>query len=245
MTTAWSALNICGTQFNRLGSDGTILERVDGDDNVVLTCSLIDMTRTEVVGDPLDLRETNGTGGVSARRFRPASVTGYEYEMTLSSRIDPEMLDLLGYVDAVYLAGETVGFKAKDVLAASCDCDLTDVALAGVSMLVWSLAWLGEESHPDFDYNVEAVPRILFNPGIARSKSSEFTTLTITGQAAKNSAWAQGPGDIYPEVAGLDRHWAEFLTDTGWPGGCNCAVHGFRKEADDVGVPVPVETAAS
>jgi hypothetical protein len=239
---AWSPLNLCGTQLNRLDASGTLLDRTDGDTNVVLTCALVDITRNEIVGDDSTLRDANGSGGAAATRTRPGGVTGYEYEMTLCSRIDAELMELLGLVDRVIVSGATVGYKAKDIATASCDCDPTQSSQAGVSMMLWSLAWLGEAPHPDFSYVMEAVPKIIFKAGVARQKSAEFTTTTLTGVAQKNTNWGRGPANIYPETGGLNRLWAEWLTDTAWPGGCNCDVHGYRKSTDGVGVPDPIET---
>lgn len=242
---AWSPLNLCGIQTNRLEADGTVLERADGDTNVVLSCALVDVTRNEIVGDDLDMRDVNGSGGFAATRVRPGAVTGYEYEMTLSSRIDAELMELFGLVDRVIVDGLTKGYKAKDIVAAACDCDPTQASQAGVSLIMWSLAWLGDGPHPDHNFVAEAVPKIVFKPGVSRQKSAEFTTTTLTGVAQRNANWGRGPGNIYPELAGLNRQWAEFLTDTGFPGGCNCELHGFRKLTDGVLIPDPIEMAAS
>ena len=245
MDAAWSPLNLCGIQTNRLDADGTILERADGDTNVVLSCALVDVTRNEIVGTDVEQRDANGSGGYAASRVKPGAVTGYEYEMTLCSRIDAELMELFGLVDRVIVGGATLGYKAKDIAAAACDCDPSQSSQAGVSLLMWSLAWLGESPHPDYSFVAEAVPKVIFKPGVSRQKSAEFTTTTLTGVAQKNLNWGRGPGNIYPEVAGLSRHWAEWLTDTGFPGGCNCDVHGFRTDADGVDIPEPIETAGS
>lgn len=243
---AWSALNICGSQLNRLDATGGILDRADGNSNVVVTCSLVDITRTEVVGDAVEQRDSSGAGGYCAVRTRPAAVTGYSYSMTLCSRIDAEMMSLMGLVDVVVGAGnKVVGYKARDIAAAACDCDPTSSSQAGVCMHIWSLAWLGEEPHPDHSYVVEAIPKIVFAPGGDRTKSAEFNTTTVTGTASKNSNYGRGPGNIYPENAGLNRVWAEWLTSTAPPNQCNCDYHGYRKLSDGVGVPRPIETAGS
>lgn len=242
---AWSPLNLCGIQVNRLDSDGTILERADGDTNVALSCALVDITRNEIVGDDVEQRDVNGSGGYAASRVKPGAITGYEYEMTLSSRIDAEMMELFGLVDRVVSGGVTIGYKAKDIVTAACDCDPTQSSQAGVSLVMWSLAWLGDAPHPDYNYIAEAAPKIVFKPGVTRQKSAEFTTTTLTGVAQRNLNWGQGPGSIYPEVAGLNRLWAEWLTDSGFPGGCNCDIHGYRTDADAIDVPAPYETAGS
>lgn len=241
---AWSPLNLCGTQFNRLDQNGNVLDRNDGDRNVVLTCGLVDLTRTENVNDQSELRDPNGSGGYCATRIKPGGVTGYSYSMTLCSRTDAELMELLGLVDRVIDGdGNTIGIKARDITAASCDCDPTQSSQAGVSMLLWSLAWLGEAPHPDYPYVVEAVPKILFSPGGERKKSAEFNTTTVTGVAQKNGSWGRGPNNIYPEVGGLNRLFSEWLTEVAWPGGCNCEVHGYRTLADGPSIPDPIETA--
>lgn len=243
---AWSPVNVCGTQLNRLDEFGTILERADGDDNVVVTCAFVDITRTEVVGNAVEQTDASGSGGYCAVRRRPARTTGYDYSLTMCSRIDAEMMSLLGLVDTVVDSlGNVVGYKARDIAGAACDCDPTQSSQAGVCMHVWSLAWKGEEPHPDHPYVIEAIPKIVFAPGGDRKKSAEFNTSTVSGSAAKNSSYGRGPGAIYPESGGLDRVWADWLTSTPPPNQCNCDYHGYRTLDDGVGVPVPIETAGS
>lgn len=225
---SFSALDICGTQFNRLTSAGVPLNHTDaanGNRNSVLTCGLVDIARAEVLGDERTIRDANGSGGYCAERVMAAPVIGHTYTITLCSRIDPELLELFGLVDRVLATATTVGFKAKDLTTANCDCAPASTSHYGVSMIAWSLAWDGDERKSNFPYLVEIAPKITWRPGMTRTKSAEFNTIQLVGDTAANAGFAQGPGDIYPEVAGLDRQWAEVLTTTAWPGGCNCGLH--------------------
>lgn len=235
MAECWSPISICGAQFNRNDCDGNIL---NGTSDVILTCGVVEIERSELTGDERTSTDPNGQGGFCAKRVINPTVEGYEYQITWCSRIDPELLEILGLYDRVTddgtPTGNTIGFKPR-AADASCLCEPGSCLVPGVTVHFWKLAWDGEDPNVNFDFEVEAVPRLIPAPGTTFTFNDEFNQVVITGRSKTNPNYGQGPGNIYPEPAGLDREFAQFLTNTGFPGGCNCNACGYAPGGTAIG----------
>lgn len=228
MAECWSPISLCGVQLNRTDCDGVIL---NGPTDIILNCGIVEIERSELTGDERNTTDPNGQGGFCARRTINPTVEGYEYEITWCSRIDPEMLEVLGLFDRVIEpvgppVNNTVGYKPR-AQDASCLCEPGQCATPGAAMHIWGLAWDGDNPHPNFDYWIEAVPRFIPQPGTTFTFSDDFNQVTFTGRGIINPNYGQGPGNVYPEVAGLDREFANFLSNVAFPGGCNCTSCGY------------------
>lgn len=243
MAECWSPISICGAQINRLDCDGNVL---NGTTDVVLSCGVVELERSDIVGSERSATDPNGIGGYCAKRVINPTVEGYEYSITWCSRIDPELLEVLGLFERVVegpagtQAANTIGFRPK-AASASCLCDGGAACEnPGVSMLIWKLAWDGENPHPRFDFDVEAIPKLVARPGTTFTYNDEFNQIVVTGRTTANMRWGNGPGGIYPlqpatpGPQGLVVDFASFLSNTAWPGGCNCSACGYS--AAGVGV---------
>lgn len=223
----YSALDNCGMQINRLDCDGNVL---NGPSDVVLSCGLVEVTRSVITGDDRTVSDPNGSGGYCAKRVQSAPIEGYEIQLTMCSITDPELMELLGIWDMVTdpITGEHIGIGPRGS-EETCYCAAPaagECTNPGVSMVLWHVAWCGEDRRTDYPFVAEVYPKIVFDPAsIEVTRTSEFNTYTITGRTKSNSAWGQGPGSIFPELTGIGTsEWKEFLTSTPYPGGCNCGV---------------------
>jgi hypothetical protein len=224
-TKTYSALDICGVQFNRLGADGAIL---NGATDVVVTCGLVDIATKPMLGDDRTTTEKNGSGGECARRVQDGGIIGYEVTLTLCSITDGDLMELLGIFDPVKtVGGDTVGIQPRSKTAA-CYCAAPGSGLVnpGVSAMFWYTAWCGEDRRNDLPFVIEAFPKIVFSPStVEKKRSSEFNQYTLIGKTKTNPLWVRGPGSIYPATAGIGTNeWAEFLSAIPFPGGCGCGV---------------------
>lgn len=222
----YSAIDVCGAQFNRLACDGSVL---NGPSDVVLTCGLVDITRTPITGDDRTVSDANGSGGFCAKRVQDATIEAYEIKITLCSITDGDLMELLGIYDPVIdpITGMTIGVgPIASEEACYCAPAVAGCTNPGVSIVVWSVAWCGEDRRLDMPFVVEEFPRVVFQPSsLEVTRNSSFNTYTLTGRTKKNAAWGQGPGSIYPELSGIgSKDWAEHLTTIPFPGGCNCGV---------------------
>lgn len=223
----WSSIDLCGAQINRLDCDGVVQ---NGAEDVVLTCGFVDISITPITSGGDEIVDPGGAQGQRcAVRSDPSTIDAYEITITLCSKTDAALMELLGIFDPVVdeATGDIVGYKAHptDCGDPACHCvpDEDGCSNPGVSIILWHVAWLGDERHPTYPYAVEAFPKVVFDPGsITVTRNQEFNTYTITGRTDCNPMWGQGPGAIYPEAAGLDRDWAEWLTTQGPPQGCDC-----------------------
>lgn len=224
----WSSIDLCGAQINRLDCDGNIQ---NGAEDVVLTCGFVDIQIEPISFDEIDVTDGGGAQGqICAQRNEPGGIEAYEVTLTLCSRTDAALMELLGVFDPVVdpATGDLIGIKAK---ASSCGADAECHCVPqeeeactnpGVSMLLWHIAQDGKERHTRYPYAVEAFPKVVFDPGsISITRNQEFNTYTLTGRSACNEVWGQGPAAIYPEAAGLSE-WSEWLTTQGPPQGCDC-----------------------
>jgi len=234
MGVCYSAIDLCSSQFNRLDCDGNILE---GPENVVVSCAAVDVTVTPIEGEDTSSQDPNGSGGYCAERETGGNIEGYEVELTLCSKTDVELMELIGIFDIVKDAdGNCVGIKAKCCNDEVCKCDPGEETCdnPGVALHIWHCAWCGKERHPDFKWAVQALPKVKFDPAsVSVSRNSEFNTYTLTGRSDCNENYIQGPGAIYPDAnggEGLDSCWAEWLTNIGPSEMCNCDVCGYAEE---------------
>lgn len=230
-TRCYSAIDNCGAQFNRLDCDGNIL---NGAEDVVVTCALVDYSVQPIRGEDRTSTDANGSGGNCATRKDEGKVEEYEVTLTLCSKTDIELMELLGLWDKVIdpATGDTVGWKPLDE-GETCYCAPPEGGCTnpGVSMLLWHVAWCGEEQLTDLPFVNEAFTKVKFDAGsITRTRNSEFNTYEVTGTATTNPNWGQGPGNIYPEVAGLGVPSAEWNTATPPPNGCDCEACGYATE---------------
>ena len=212
-------------------------EVLNGPTDVVLTCALVDYTMTPIEGEDRSSSDPNGVGGKCAERNVPAIRDGYEVELTLCSKIDPALMELMGVYEMITdpETGACLGYRPRSV-EESCSCaECTDACPEKcVSWLVWHVAWCEKKRHPDYCYAVQGMPKICFDSNsVSLTRNSEFNTITVTGTAETNSAWGQGPGLIYPDPAGLNVEFGEWLTNTGFPGGCKCDLCGYATATED------------
>jgi hypothetical protein len=239
MALCYSPIDVCGLQANRLDCDGNILE---GETDVVVSCAVVDVTVTPVQGDDEEQRDPNGQGGFCAKRESRGTIEGMEVELTLCSKTDIELMELLGIWDLVYdAAGECIGIKAKCCSSEVCACDPGDEPCSnpGVAFHLWHLAWCGDAAHPDYKWAVQHFPKLVFDPAsVVVQRNSEFNTYTVTANAKCNDNYATGPGAIYPDPAGIDTCWAETLTNEGPESLCNCDRCGYSTEGVLAGVAV-------
>lgn len=229
MTVCYSAVDLCGLQLNRLDCDGMVLS---GPTDVVVSCSAVDITVTPVQGGDTDeQRDPNGSRGFCAKREGSTKIESVTVEMTLCSRTDAEMMELLGIWDLVRdAAGDVIGVKSKCCGSTVCACDPgpTTCSNPGVALHLWHLAWLGDEGHPDYKWAMQTIPRVKFDPAsVVVTRNSEFNTYTVTGTGNCNDEYGNGPGNIYPDPAGMDSCWAELLTNTGPSDMCDCDRCGY------------------
>lgn len=236
MTACFSPIDNCAVQVNRLDCDGLVLS---GATDVVVSCSLVDITATPIKGEERNQRDPNGQGGYCAERNIPAEIVGYDIEITLCSRIDVELMELLGIFDPVLDAtGAIVGYKSMGCSTTECLCNPPEEGCTdpGVAIHIWHIAWQGEERHPDFPFVIEAFPKIKFDPTeTTTTRNSEFNTHTIKGRAYCNDEYGQGPGSIYPDPTGLGTFRSEWLTETGPPNSCNCELCGYAETGAAIG----------
>lgn len=223
----WSSVDLCGAQINRLDCDGNVL---NGATDVVLTCAFVDISIEPIgIGGDEIVDEGGASGQRCAVRKDPSRIDAYEITITLCSKTDAALMELLGLTDPVIdeTTGDIIGYKAlkTDCGDPGCHCvpEEKGCNTPGVSILLWHVAWCGDERHPRFPYAVEALPKVVFDPAsLSITRNKEYNTYTITGRTDCNEAWGQGPEDIFPEADGLDRDHAEWLTTVGPPQGCDC-----------------------
>lgn len=230
MGVCYSAIDHCSTQFNRLDCDKNILE---GAGNVVVSCSTVDINVTPIEGEDTSSQDPNGSGGYCAERESSGGIEGYEVELTLCSKTDVELMELIGIFDLVTEGGENIGIKAKCCQDEECKCNPGEEACdnPGVAIHLWHCAWCGKSRHPDYKWAVQTLPLVKFDPAsVSIQRNSEFNTYTLTGRSDCNENYGQGPGSIYPDPAGLDSCWAEHLTNIGPSEMCNCDVCGYAAE---------------
>jgi len=230
----FSAIDNCGFQVNRLDCDGNIL---NGAEDVVVTCSVTDFSYEPIRGESRTTNDPNGRGGYCAERIDEGSIEGYEITLTLCSKTDPALMELLGLGQRVINAdGDTVGFQPNDP-ADNCDCQTPPDGCSdpGVAIMFWHLAWCDKERLADLPFAISAFPKIVWDEGFSVTRNNEFNTYELTGRAYLNEQWGQGPGSVYPNAAGLQTFYSEFATAVPFPGGCDCALCGFAT-ADFLGV---------
>jgi hypothetical protein len=227
--TQWSSTDICGMQVNRVDCEtGAVLV---GALDVALTCSVADYSRTAVLTDEVVQEDPSGRAGKNrARRVIPARPDYYTYSFTLDSQFDAELMVLLGLVNPVFNPmnpTEIIGVKDLDHVSGTDDCCPPGGACADteVALLMWHVAWCDTNRHPDYLYDIHFVPRIKFTvTDDAVERGTGFRTMTIEGRTEKPLAgYARGPANIWPEVAGLNRQWANLLSNTPFPAGCACS----------------------
>jgi len=234
-TCCYSVIDVCGFQVNRLDCDGNIL---NGPTDVVLSCAIVDISWTPIKGEERSTSDPNGRGGNCATRKKPASIENYEVKITLCSKTDPALMEVLDIYDVVQSAeGECLGTQPKD-LSEDCDCVPTAGCTdAGVSIVVWHVPWLDDEPHPDYPAAITAFPKVKFDRGsITVTRNTDFNTYTLTGTSYKNPNWGQGPGSVYPNPGGLTVDWAEFMSPVLWPGGCTCDLCGYAEVGVDTAI---------
>ena len=220
----------------------------------MLTCSAQEYSRTASLTEGINDTQQGGRANrFCARRITDGVVDFWEYSFTLCSAFDIRAQHLMGYVDPIF--GDpndptrVTGFKDIEHQTAGDPC-CTPAGQAcqsnEVSALIWSLAWCGDEQHPEFLYNVHIAPRLRFRIDTSSIvTSSTFQTFTVTARSAIPRAnpdfdpaaalgaaeslatgFGLGPGDLYPQTAlepvGLDRNYANVLTNTPFPAGCDC-----------------------
>jgi hypothetical protein len=226
--TQWSPVDICGMQVNRVDCEtGAVMV---GTGNVGLTCSVADFTRSSVFVDEITQEDPSGRAGRNrARRVIPKRLDYYEYSFTLDSQYDSALMALMGQVEQVadpLTPTEFIGVKDLDHAVGTDDCCPPGGACADteLSLMIWQVAWCDRGRHPDYLYEIHFVPRIKFDIIETEERGEGFKTMTISGRTEKPLAgYARGPGDIWPEVAGLNRQWAKLLSNTPFPSGCNCS----------------------
>jgi hypothetical protein len=219
----YSAIDICGAQFNRLDCDGNVL---NGPNDVVITCGMVDITRTPVKDDDKENKDPNGNGGNCAYRTKKGKIIRHDIKLTLCSATDADLMELLGIYERVVndnAVGIGVRPKCDDT---ECDCCGGDTACTnpGVSAIIWHTAWCGEDRRTDYPCVVETFARIKFDAGAVEvTRNGDFNTYTLSGETSKNPNWGNGPGCIYPIANGpLACDYSEHLTDVKYPGGCKC-----------------------
>lgn len=236
MTICYSAIDNCAAQFNRLDCDGNVLS---GPEDVIVSCAAVDVNATPIAGTEQNQTDPNGQGGFCAERNEPASIEGWEIELTLCSKTDVELMEMLGIFDIVTDAeGNCVGWKSKGCADDVCNCDPGEQQCSnpGVAIHLWHTAWCGKERHPDFKFALQAFPSVSFDPTTVQiQRNSEFNTYTLNGRANCNDQYQQGPGSIYPDPEGLDRDHAEWLTNTAPDGICSCDMCGYAPAGTAVG----------
>lgn len=224
----YSAIDACAMQAHRLDCDGNVLT---GPTDVVVSCANTSTVATPIAGEATESRDPNGSGGYCAERSNQASVEGMTVELTLCSRTDAELMELLGIWDLIYAADGTtvVGVKSKCCSQEVCNCSPADGCHnPGVALMTWSNAWLGKNPHPDFTHVVQIFPRIKFDPtSVAVTRNNEFQIYTLTGTSDCNDSFGQGPGLIVPDANGLSECWGELLTNQRPDGICGCEVCGY------------------
>lgn len=236
MSVCYSAIDNCGGQFNRLDCDGTVL---DGPTDVIVSCAPVDVNATPIAGEDQTQRDPNGKGGYCAERTNTGNIEGYEIELTLCSKTDVELMELLGIFDVVLDAdGNCIGWAAKCCNDEVCACDPGDEPCSnpGVAMHLWHLAWCDKDPHPDYKWAVQTFPKVKFDAStMSVQRNSEFNVYTITGRADCNDLYGQGPGAIYPDPAGISSCMTEHLTNIGPTDMCNCDLCGFASGVNAVG----------
>ena len=231
----WSSVDVCGIQVNDL--DCLTGAPLTGDDNVSLSCNVVDYSRSATLTAGATDQDPSGRSQkFCARRIVDPRVDFWEYTFTLCSAFDARLMDQLGLVDAVFDPADPtrcIGVKDRDWRTDSEDgcCPSEDGCTSSeVSMYLWSLAWCGDERHPEFLYDVHIVPRLKFRvTSDSVDRGTGFRTMTIsartsyprTDPATGNSVFGSGPGGLYiPGDLGVQ--WANMLTNTPFPLGCDC-----------------------
>lgn len=231
----WSSIDLCATQFNRNDCDGNVL---NGPEDVVVTCTVVDYTLTPIEGEDNGKTDPNGFGGYCAERESKPSVEGYDIELTICSKIDPVLMDLLGLFTAVRDAnGDVVGYEAKCCEEEECACDPGETGCAAtVSMILWHTAWCDKARHPDYKWAAMVLPNVEWKPSsVSITRNSDFQPITLTGRVDCNDNYLQGPGDFWPDPAGLDTCFGEILTNEGPANICECDMCGYAPAGTAVG----------
>lgn len=237
MSVCYSPIDNCAVQVNRLDCDGNVL---NGGTDVVVSCGLTDITSTPILGEERNNQDPNGQGGYCAERNVAANIEGYTVEITLCSKVDVELFEILDIFDPIIDegTGQCIGYASKGCDDTECLCAPgSDTCLqAGTAIHLWHIAWLDKERHPDFRWVVEAFPKVIWDAGsVSITRNSEFNTYTVTGRAYCNDLYGQGPASIYPNSAGLGTYRGEWGTNVAPPNGCNCDVCGYAAAGTAVG----------
>lgn len=238
MSVEWSSIDVCALQAHRLDCAGNILT---GPTDVVVSCSITDITAEPIAGEGTENRDPNGQGGYCAERTVTNEPIAMSVEATLCSRTDAELMELFGLYRLAYAADGTtpIGIKARCCGETSCRCDPGPAGCTnpGIALMLWHTAWLGKDRHPDFSHAVQIFPKLVFDPTtISVTRNGEFNVYTVTGRGDCNTLFGNGPGDIYPDPAGMDTCWTEILTNQHPDGICGCNVCGYTV-AGFVGAP--------
>jgi len=152
-----------------------------------------------------------------------------------------DLMEVLGLWDRIVdpNTGEGIGWKPiSEDDACYCAPPTGGCRNPGVSMILWHVAWDDEEQKNDLPFVIEAFTRIKFDAGsISRTRNAEFNGYEVTGRAIKNENWGRGPGNLYPEAAGLTVESGEWNSDVEPPNGCSCDACGYAAAPDFVGAP--------
>lgn len=225
-------IDVCSTQFNRLDCDGTVLS---GPTDKAITCRGVDVKVTPKLVDSKRDVARNGGRGICAQREIAASVDGYDVVVTACPGYDAELFELLGLYDLVLDTADITGGTIGDSVGIRdgsknqpCACITSPCQNPGVSMLMWS-----NNTNPDGisvtkPYNILALARVKFDPPAVTIKDA-YENVVLNGKTTPNPLWVRGPGDIYPDIVGLDGAWAEWDTIQVPPSGCACDACGYAQ----------------
>jgi len=222
----WSETDICGIEVQKVDCDTGELSQAPED--LALSCAVVDYNRSAVLTEGADESDPSGkTNKNCAKRVIDPVKDYWDYQFTLCSKTDARLMALLGLVDPIFDPADPtvcVGVMDLDQAEEGDQCCPVDEGCVSdeVSLAIWHLAWCGEDPHPDFLYSVHLVPRIKFRCTTdSIERGTGFRTMTVAGRTSKPRAgYGQGPGNISPIP--ITRHHANVLTNTPFPGGCDC-----------------------
>lgn len=184
-------IHACAMRVTDLEADGVPLP---GDDNVIVSDSLVKITIAPVFIEGTDITDKNGCGDVCLNyKGRPSFRRG---DVTIEVCTHDPWLEAKLSGGATITSGEATGATAPSI---------GPITGAGVSIEFLRSRINDGDRDPDFPYAWWVLPKAVnLKPG-NKEASDGNPHPTFTGELLENVNWFDGPGNDWP--AASDRAW--------------------------------------
>lgn len=240
--TTWAPTDFCGFLAYEKECDGTLTDP----DNPIAVCGLTkvqeDVTVTDEVtysgGSPQTSKPCN-------KRTVPAQFDKMNLILTQCETTNPLFQVATGLYDPLFdNDGNYRGVTRITRQTSTCgECGGATNCTKELALLTWSLAWCGEDIHPDYNFELRWYPRVEFSIATSRTvESGTFTPneLSLRVKNPRNPIMPPvGFGDL-ADVNALVNGVAEWTSNDPFPGGCctSCTDEAAIQPAAPL-VPVP------